>query len=1847
MMRTLSVVSSPVRPASSLLRAGLPTASSSKHGDENELLRAIRRITNTPRDATLARRMSASPNGTGAEEELAWTRNRVVVSVGSCVQRQWDFTAEEEDVQFACWAYVEHASSQSQAPTNASSDAANATAATNTTPRLDAATFGPFTRNIHDQQRDTAPSVRVRALFVFMRTIGRVFLESGIEYTFHIPFLTKRAWPMYPRGILIERVPSARQTGAPVLFALTDPLAEVLPVGKADSVSRSSMDLHDLSTILPPTERILTVLEHVEPLPCAIIITMHGHSRLTLWRVEVNTGASHVPELHSASQTQSQFPTSISAFSLHDGISRTLDKTVLPSSISLASLSTAVPATESQPWAAMSPRADLSLAMDRMALASRAERDVLHMSASQTHLEGGAFLEKLFSCDLAADCLSVDNASAFLFDVQQYSWGWSSRIGIHLRAPALLVTIDLKQYLDSRLVFAQPRYTPALSATPISGVRVHGTDALVVKPDNNLVCLAYGMRELDIEVPEPTQTPDPTAMKWENGDASDTSMVENGKIVRLTDAVGSSVTVVFDGGSAETRLTLALAPQDDLTRDCFAALAFALPQEQAFELFQTFVAQSSLSTQNGDDEFDIFSQALYRFLHFMVPAQEKPWANTSTSAWDIMGAPDELRDDPALAHLIQPPMARSQHGVRLEGPAPTMWHAPVLYALHLLGQDYALSTQKERDLARLAPVLIRLALGVRPVWADYWVRLAPTVVEGWSNAQAADVFDALPHLPPDIFDHIRTLFGEPQQARIRSWPTLADIPRIFSFEASTENGAQFDPLQRTRQLLQLYAILLDASVPSSTRRAEHVVRAMLAFRWSLRDVEELAVGIASPVREALRACQLCPPSDWPTEAYVLVGRPDPARMSEVRPVLFQADSAPPERRRVFQIIEDMRAGVATDVRSASGVELNIGGFTDIRFGQDRRLHEVARMLQSSSPPSVTMPGMADISEHDLAREQQQLVVKVAERTLALPLGRALFTFGTVSTVKRDAYVIPKLDFDVRIQPQNTILTAEAGKIPPESKSWAEFHNGVAAGLRISPATSAIDSSWIASNKPSDLSPQHAGFLFGLGLTGHLKSMLTWHTFSYLTPKHDLTSVGVLLGLAAANVGTANRHVTKLIAVHTPPLLPSPSVDLNVPLTTQAAGLAGLGLLYLGTGHRHMAEVTLSEIGRREAALSEPSQENREAYAVSSALAFGMIMVGSTRTAVLSPADLDFVERLRTYIHGLPPSATRAARPHFNLNVTSPAASVALGLMFLKSGRSDIAEIVALPNIAVTLDNIPPNFLFLRTLSKSLILWDDIGTSRDWVRSQVPPIVLSAMAKPHVSNEPLEVAYYNIVAGACWALGLKYAGSAQKEAHSTLLEFFDAFTQRAEQASPSFEQKIRRAAIQDGLNMIAISIGLVMAGTGDVPSLRRMRMIHGQATQPSRYGVHAAAHMAIGLLFMGGGRYTLGTSNAAIACLVAAFFPRFPRESSDNNGYVQALRHLWVLAVEPRCLIACDVDTSEVVYLPINLRVRTRDAMRTTHLVSPTLIPEVDMIQSIIIDSPRYWPLFIDVANVPRHRSALLRTQTLFVKKKTGFLSYGEDPKGSRSIVLRPGSSEASVLATPYVLGLKWTLWELHNFVKSLKGNRHLAAYLDYLCRRTSSHETDQDLHLFASAALLECLTLDKVHLLHAYLRLFKPIYEALPPYPSSLGLKDFAVATSFYTRAHGTVFSETLKAGGSQLFSASTLADVNQSLHASVQGLRCEDAFKAMLARYSMGHGIDVTRDAPKAWRMFAAYLVAENVPSASVLVILHTLAREATQRESSTVVRTLLHTASAKLQDQPAPSWTFDSLSDVVASWN
>ncbi|KAJ3925494.1 MAG: hypothetical protein NXY57DRAFT_53240 [Lentinula lateritia] len=68
-------------------------------------------------------------------------------------------------------------------------------------------TFGPFF--YANQKSGPPPGKRdsnVSAVFVFLRSIGKVYFDSRFEHTFSLPFIVRNAWPVTPHGLLIQRV---------------------------------------------------------------------------------------------------------------------------------------------------------------------------------------------------------------------------------------------------------------------------------------------------------------------------------------------------------------------------------------------------------------------------------------------------------------------------------------------------------------------------------------------------------------------------------------------------------------------------------------------------------------------------------------------------------------------------------------------------------------------------------------------------------------------------------------------------------------------------------------------------------------------------------------------------------------------------------------------------------------------------------------------------------------------------------------------------------------------------------------------------------------------------------------------------------------------------------------------------------------------------------------------------------------------------------------------------------------------------------------------------------------------------------------------------------------------------------------------------------------------------------------------------------------------------------------------------------------------------------------------------------------------------------------------------------
>jgi len=103
------------------------------------------------------------------------------------------------------------------------------------------------------------------------------------------------------------------------------------------------------------------------------------------------------------------------------------------------------------------------------------------------------------------------------------------------------------------------------------------------------------------------------------------------------------------------------------------------------------------------------------------------------------------------------------------------------------------------------------------------------------------------------------------------------------------------------------------------------------------------------------------------------------------------------------------------------------------------------------------------------------------------------------------------------------------------------------------------------------------------------------------------------------------------------------------------------------------------------------------------------------------------------------------------------------------------------------------------------------------------------------------------------------------------------------------------------------------------------------------------------------RYTLTTTNAAIASLLCAFFPVFPVSSLDCRYHLQALRHLFVLAARPGVLIAREHSTGEA--RPVAVAIRGTDGQVTT-ATTPCLLQCWDNIESLEVVDKKYWPFSV-------------------------------------------------------------------------------------------------------------------------------------------------------------------------------------------------------------------------------------------------------------------------------------------------
>lgn len=395
------------------------------------------------------------------ETEITWNAHTVILSSAGVIRKKWNFDEEGQPIQWACLSYF-----QMTTPTSpvSSSSASRYTSDNDTTPSWDHAessAFGPFTLAQQERERHNEHAAVGPAVYVFLRSIGKIFLLNGLEYTFSLPFIVRKAWALHPHGVMIQRVldPSeieeAELTGddpLPTIFSMTSPFSEPASVGVTsgilggnelipdaleDEIESSSKPLRSL----PATEIVVWVNHRAPGASEEIIVTMDVHKcKLSIWRyayikpkdtpIPLAQPKSHERDstrrqasMHTGNRRQSnratealdqlsslmpngpdtnpipmpEFP-EMPPFSALPGRAPALSNTA-----TLASLGTG----PSSQWSEPEPgrrdsltRNDLSVTMDRMVLGGRMEVEAALAPVEHGRMRATYWMEKLYSHDI-------------------------------------------------------------------------------------------------------------------------------------------------------------------------------------------------------------------------------------------------------------------------------------------------------------------------------------------------------------------------------------------------------------------------------------------------------------------------------------------------------------------------------------------------------------------------------------------------------------------------------------------------------------------------------------------------------------------------------------------------------------------------------------------------------------------------------------------------------------------------------------------------------------------------------------------------------------------------------------------------------------------------------------------------------------------------------------------------------------------------------------------------------------------------------------------------------------------------------------------------------------------------------------------------------------------------------------------------------------------------------------------------------------------------------------------------------------------------------------------------------
>ncbi|AGO13172.1 AaceriAFR021Wp [[Ashbya] aceris (nom. inval.)] len=772
------------------------------------------------------------------------------------------------------------------------------------------------------------------------------------------------------------------------------------------------------------------------------------------------------------------------------------------------------------------------------------------------------------------------------------------------------------------------------------------------------------------------------------------------------------------------------------------------------------------------------------------------------------------------------------------------WLPKIVMCLHLLREELQLNVLQVENVRRLDKLLSRLVtlMGWPVMWLDYYNCERELVKP--LDFEFTHPLDE----PPSIF---KSLYSVTKSSMMDVVPFIT-----FSRLAEQETTA-IDSLvtPRTHKLLKLFE-----SLQAQPRVSTNILEQLNDLNICQGEFETYPIGVYAPLRRFLHELEPTINKVDPHMNVSLITR------SDLSNCIALMKGQPPKDRREshglqqnakgkFKIkdiaeltgsILELRRGTETSLSSRS---LDIFDRKENVFFDPGLFDEVLSMFTYSTPHKAYFPTLSGEYTKILKLKKHAATIS-AYRAFTSGLGKAAFFYCAEEAINSKKTQRDELNLNFKFPMDGSKLSLSKDKFPEDFLKWAEFHRGVARGLSISKSVANVTSSWINYNRPPWLDAQYGGFLLGLGLNGHLKVLEEWQLYNFLSPKHTHISIGLLLGICASMKSTMDLTLTKVLSVHIVALLPPGSSNLNIHHRVQTSGLIGVGLLYQSSQHRRMSDLLYSQITSFVAINDE--QVPDEGYRLAAGIALGLVNMGTGSKGISSRGDVEGDEQMMDYeVDDLAPSIpetfnVKNASGYIDPDIVEGllklvttvhdveeswmpdnsqlGATVSLLLMFLKSNCAVVAE-----KLSATGDDtkrgetwyIKPELFMYREWASNMVMWDNIQGNINWVIA-----ALDDVGQPPQEIDSDMLPTYYIIAGRVLSVGIKFASTNDIELRDGLFAILDQFLPFYQYAlGNTVDEQLMYKGISMLINVLIISLSLIMCGSGDVETFKRIRYLH--------------------------------------------------------------------------------------------------------------------------------------------------------------------------------------------------------------------------------------------------------------------------------------------------------------------------------------------------------------------------------------------------------------------------------------